>query len=73
MSKGKTRHECTKYSHSLVRDVVVSFTIKCCAKGNDLGFYSSSVMWKVSMGASRKRLFSGKEEEETGRGAERQP
>lgn len=26
------------YNHSLIRDVVVSFAIKCCAKGNDLGF-----------------------------------
>lgn len=44
------------YNRSLIRDVVVSSTIKCCAKGNDLGFYSFSVMWKVWHGSQREEV-----------------
>lgn len=44
------------YNRSLIRDVVVSSTVKCCAKGNDLGFYSFSVMWKVRHGSQREEV-----------------
>lgn len=46
----------SKYNHSLIRDVVVSFTVKCCAKGNDLDFYSFSVMWKLCHGSKQEEV-----------------
>lgn len=48
------------YNHSLIRDVVVSFTIRCCARGNDWGFYSLSVMWKVCHGSKQEEVLQWK-------------
>jgi len=54
--EAKQDENVSAYNHSLIRDVVVSFVIKCCAKGNDLGFYSFSVMWKVCHGSKQEEV-----------------
>lgn len=55
MSKhGKTRHKCINIQSFFLKGMVVSFSVKCRAKGNDFGFYSFSVMWKVCHGSKQE-------------------